>query len=132
MHLLIGLMIVFLLMAFIGLTINIASPKYSTAEGVGIVLLFICTILCLLTSSIGALGTFSTEEKVLEIQNISRTKDGFTTFSYREGNIPKLYVSDKASIYLADDKSFILKEMIHRNVFKGENRRELKIDIDIP
>jgi hypothetical protein len=132
MHPLIVLMIICLLMAFIGLTIFIDSLRSSTAEGVGFALLVMCTSLFFLPLLMGVSRTFSTEEKVLEIQNISRTKDGFTTFSYKEDNIPKFYVSDKASIYLADDKSFILKEIIHRNVFKWKNSRELTIDIDIP
>ena len=71
----------------------------------------------------GLIGNFRKEINPLTIESISRTKDGFTTISYRDSdNKVKSYVCALANTYIANDDKIILSEYARMNFFGWKNK----------
>ena len=121
------ILIVLAFMFVIGLILLNVSSIYSDASAWGSVILVFSVVILLFCLLVGLIVNFSTEINPLTIEYISRTKDGFTTISYRDSeNQVKSYVCALANTYIASDDKIILAEHVRINFFGLKNNSKIK------
>jgi hypothetical protein len=126
--------IILIVLAFIfviGLILFNVSSIDSDASAWGSVILVFSGVILLFCLLVGLIGNFSTEINLLPIESVSRTKDGFTTISYRYSDKQvKSHVCSLANTYIASEDKIRLSEHVKRNYYGMKNSSTIKVIVD--